>query len=194
MSIWSTGLLASVEHLKTINITRSIIVSWSAPLNLCDIRYTVLIYNVTHKDNHTAIPCTDCHNLTQTHYIFSPDYPSPCHQYTFTVIPFNGAGQGESSQNVTGHTIVDSEFIMYIPFYNFCHRSRQELEGKWAWFLKAKQFLYSNTHVCQLIDNKQVLSHDSYTQLLGLVLLLSLHACDNYFNTGLQANFICLSK
>ena len=82
----------------------SINVSWSAPFSLDvtdvdpDIWYSVLIYNVTDEENSTAVPCTDCHNLTQTHYIFSPDYPSPCHKYTFTVIPYNGAGQGESSQ------------------------------------------------------------------------------------------------
>ena len=82
----------------------SINVSWSAPFSLDvtgvdpDIWYSVLIYNVTDEENSTVVPCTDCHNLTQTHYIFSPDYPSPCHKYTFTVIPYNGAGQGESSQ------------------------------------------------------------------------------------------------
>ena len=31
----------------------------------------------------------------------TPDSPSPCHQYIFTVIPVNGAGQGETSQNIT---------------------------------------------------------------------------------------------
>ena len=81
--------------------------SWTAPFSLDvtgvdpDIWYSVLIYNVTDEENPTAIPCTDCHSLTQTHYIFSPHYPSPCHKYTFTVIPYNGAGQGEISQNLT---------------------------------------------------------------------------------------------
>ena len=89
--------------------------SWTAPFSLDvtgvdpDIWYSVLIYNVTDEGNPTAISCTDCHNLTQTHYIFSPDYSCPCHNFTFTVIPYNGAGQGEISQNVTGR-----EFFTHI--------------------------------------------------------------------------------
>ena len=119
MILFLTGLLSSVVNLETASSTSSITVSWSAPFSLDvtgvdpDIWYSVLIYNVTDEENPTAVPCTDCHNLTETHYIFSPDYPSPCHKYTFTVIPYNGAGQGESSQNVTGYTI-DSEFGVYM--------------------------------------------------------------------------------
>ena len=106
-----TGLLSSVVNLETASSTSSITVSWSAPFSLDvtgvdpDIWYSVLIYNVTDEENPTAVPCTDCHNLIQTHYIFSPDYPSPCHKYTFTVIPYNGAGQGES--------VTKREFIMH---------------------------------------------------------------------------------
>ena len=105
-----SGLLASVERLTaSINNISFIIISWSAPFSLDvtavdpDIWYSVLIYNVT--DNPTAIPCTDCTDITETHYTFTPDYPSPCHKYNFTVIPLNGAGQGHSSGNVT-----DSEY------------------------------------------------------------------------------------
>ena len=81
--------------------------SWTAPFSLDvtgvdpDIWYSVLIYNVTDENNPTAIPCTDCINITETHYTFTPDYLSPCHVYNFSVIPVNGAGQGESSPNVT---------------------------------------------------------------------------------------------
>ena len=97
------GLLPSVGDLTF--KSGSIILSWSAPFSLDvtgvdpDIWYSVLIYNVT--DNLTAIPCTDCTDITETHYTFTPDYPSPCHKYIFTVIPLNGAGQGHSSGNVT---------------------------------------------------------------------------------------------
>ena len=93
------GLLASVEIGDlTFKNGSIIIISWSAPFSLDvtgvdpDIWYSVLIYNVT--DNPTAIPCTDCINITETNYTFTPDYPSPCHKYIFTVIPLNGAGQG----------------------------------------------------------------------------------------------------
>ena len=61
------------------------------------------MYNVTDENNPTAILCTDCINITETHYTFTPDYLSPCHVYNFSVIPVNGAGQGESSGNATGY-------------------------------------------------------------------------------------------
>ncbi|CAI8033368.1 hypothetical protein GBAR_LOCUS18821, partial [Geodia barretti] len=69
-----------------------------------DIWYSVLIYNVTDENNPTAILCTDCINITETHYTFTPDYLSPCHVYNFSVIPLNGAGQGERSPNITDET------------------------------------------------------------------------------------------
>ena len=98
-------MLASVGDLTANSDISSIIISWSAPFSLDvtgdgpDIWYTVLIYDVT--DNPTAIPCTDCTDITETHYTFTPDYLSPCHKYIFTVIPLNGAGQGHSSGNAT---------------------------------------------------------------------------------------------
>jgi hypothetical protein len=70
-----------------------------------DIWYSVMVYNVTDENSPTAILCTDCINITETHYTFTPDYLSPCHAYHFTVIPFNGAGKGESSHNITGYTL-----------------------------------------------------------------------------------------
>ena len=85
----------------------SVIISWTPPFSLDvtdvdpDIWYSVLVYNVTDENNPTAFPCTGCINITETHYTFTPDYLSPGHIYLITVIPFNGAGQGESSPNVT---------------------------------------------------------------------------------------------
>ena len=85
-------------------------VSWRAPWSLDvtgvdpDIWYSVLIQNVTDENNPTPISCTDCTNITETVYTFTPDHLSPCHVYNFSVTPFNGAGQGESSDNVAGYT------------------------------------------------------------------------------------------
>ena len=86
----------------------SISLTWSAPFSLDvvgvepDIWYSVLITNVTDEDSPTAVSCTGCLNLTQPHYTFSPEQPSPCHNYNFTIIPLNGAGEGSRSQAVCG--------------------------------------------------------------------------------------------
>ena len=106
-----TGPVSEVGDLKLAESSTSITISWSPPFTLDvtgvdpDIWYSVLIYNVTDENNPTAILCTHCTNITETHYTFNPDYPSPCHAYNFTVIPFNGAGKGNSSLNVTGYTL-----------------------------------------------------------------------------------------
>ena len=103
------GPLQKVDNLHDFSVASSVTISWTAPFSLDvtgvdpDIWYSVLIYNVTDENNPTAILCTDCINITETHYIFTPDYLSPCHVYLFSVIPVNGAGQGESSPNVTGY-------------------------------------------------------------------------------------------
>ena len=103
----NSGLLSAVSDLRASSNASSVTISWTAPFSLNmtdddpDIWYSVLIYNVTDENNPTAILCTDCINITETHYTFTPDYLSPCHVYNFSVIPVNGAGQGESSVNVT---------------------------------------------------------------------------------------------
>ncbi|CAI8007697.1 hypothetical protein GBAR_LOCUS5342 [Geodia barretti] len=101
------GLLSAPLNLRETSNASSVTISWSAPFSLdvtgvdSDIWYSVLIYNVTDENNPTAILCTDCINITETHYTFSPDYLSPRHVYNFSVIPLNGAGQGESSPSIT---------------------------------------------------------------------------------------------
>ena len=116
------GPLTSVLNLETDGGRSSINVSWGAPFTLDvtdedpDIWYSVLIYNVTDEENPTTVPCTDCHNLTQIHYVFIPDFSSPCHKYTFAVIPHNGVGEGETSKNVTGYSI-NSELEFLCIYY-----------------------------------------------------------------------------
>ena len=83
-----TGLLAPVGDLS---ITACFHLSRSPPFSLDvtgvdpDIWYSVLISNVTDEDNPTVVSCTDCHNLIQPHYTFTPANSSPCHKYSFTV-------------------------------------------------------------------------------------------------------------
>ena len=99
-----SGLPSSVTNLRAnISSGSSVNISWTAPWSLDvtgvdhDIWYSVLIQNVTDEDRPTDIPCTDCTNITETHYTFTPDHLSPCHVYNFTIIPANGAGLGERS-------------------------------------------------------------------------------------------------
>ena len=105
------GLLSAVGDLRASSNASSVTISWTAPFSLDvtgvdpDIWYSVLISNVTDENNPTAIHCTDCINITETHYTFTPDYLSPCHVYNFSVIPVNGAGQGESSPHVSGYVL-----------------------------------------------------------------------------------------
>ena len=103
MCLVPSGLPASVRTL-TFNLTySSITISWEAPWSLDvtgvdhDIWYSVLIQNVTDENNPTPISCTDCTNITETVYTFTPDHLSPCHKYLFSVVPINGAGQGAAS-------------------------------------------------------------------------------------------------
>ncbi|CAI8051932.1 hypothetical protein GBAR_LOCUS28410, partial [Geodia barretti] len=109
--------LTAVGGLRVTSNASSVTISWSAPFSLDvtgvdpDIWYSVLIYNVTDENNPTAILCTDCINITETHYTFTPDYLSPCHVYNFSVIPLNGAGQGESSGNVTWEVSLPREKV-----------------------------------------------------------------------------------
>ncbi|CAI8051925.1 hypothetical protein GBAR_LOCUS28408 [Geodia barretti] len=114
------GPLSAVTVLSSISNASSVTISWSAPFSLDvtgvdpDIWYSVLIYNVTDENNPTAILCTDCINITETHYTFTPDYLSPCHVYNFSVIPLNGAGQGENTyltSSLHEYTLSDHRYL-----------------------------------------------------------------------------------
>ena len=103
------GTLDSVVNLTIESDSNSVRLHWEAPWSLNvtgvepDIWYTVLIHNVTNEgENPPLISCDDCHNLTESHYTFTPHNPSPCHKYNFTVLPQNGAGDGENQGAISG--------------------------------------------------------------------------------------------
>ncbi|CAI8019347.1 hypothetical protein GBAR_LOCUS11635 [Geodia barretti] len=115
------GRLQAIRGLSATKNTTSLTISWTAPFSLDvtgsdpDIWYSVLIYNVTDENNPTAILCTDCINITETHYTFSPDYTSPCHVYNLSVIPLNGAGQGEGTDltsSLYDYPIFDHRYLI----------------------------------------------------------------------------------
>ena len=91
-----SGVLDQVSDVSINNSCDSITISWSAPFSLDvsgmdpDIWYTLLISNVTDEDHPTAVLCTDCHNLTQTHYTFN--FTNDTFNFDFTIIAKNGAG------------------------------------------------------------------------------------------------------
>ena len=99
------GHLSPVGDLNISENATSFNISWTPPFSLDvtdeglgpDMWYSVIIYNVTDETNTVEIPCTDCDDITQTYYIFTPDYFISCHKYQFSIIPINGAGQGETS-------------------------------------------------------------------------------------------------
>jgi hypothetical protein len=117
------GRLQAIQGLSTTKNTTSLTLSWTAPFSLDvtgsdpDIWYSVLIYNVTDENNPTAILFTDCINITETHCIFSPDYTSPCHVYNLSVIPLNGAGQGEGTELTSSlyydYPIFDHRYLIH---------------------------------------------------------------------------------
>ena len=106
------GVLSAVRDLRATRDGISVIISWSPPFSLIpDVWYSVFIYNVTDENNPTAILCTDCTNITETHYTFTPDYLSPCHVYNLSVVPLNGAGHGDIATFVVGN-ILNCDFGM----------------------------------------------------------------------------------
>ena len=119
--------MAAVANVNAAKYGTSVSIFWIAPFSLDvtdvdpDIWYSVLIHNVTDSDRPTAINCTDCTNITETCYTFSPDHLSLSHKYNFTVIPFNGAGQGESYSHIEHFTEDESLRSLRLPmkFPNF---------------------------------------------------------------------------
>ena len=104
-----------------INISKeAITLTWTAPYAVDntalndDIWYTILICKML---NSSSVQCRNL-NTTETHYIFRSDFLSPCQNYTFRVIPYNGSEQGESSQNVTGSLTCNSGTCIHV--YSTC--------------------------------------------------------------------------
>ena len=131
-----SGPLSNVVDLKATINASSVSVLWSAPFSLDvtgvdpDTWYSVLIYNVTYKNNPTAILCTDCINITETHYTFTPDYLSPCHVFNYSVIPMNGAGLGESNTVTVGGGIWNYNMIIgFCCLFPGIKLSREEISA-----------------------------------------------------------------
>ncbi|CAI8028058.1 hypothetical protein GBAR_LOCUS15991 [Geodia barretti] len=153
-SLTIQGPLSAVAGLSIISNAGSVTISWSAPFSLDvtgvdpDIWYSVLIYNVTDENNPTAILCTDCINITQTHYTFTPDYLSPCHVYNFSVIPLNGAGQGEDSyltSSLHEYTLSDHR---YLSDHEANITVFKKPRNVFQLMLTAQLFMINNTVLC----------------------------------------------
>lgn len=104
------GPLSAVSGFIATSNAKTVTISWTAPFSLDltdidpDVQYILNCYDVT-EETVRLIPCEDCHNINTTQYKFTPNHTSPCHKYFFSVIPRNGAGEGESSINITGYTL-----------------------------------------------------------------------------------------
>ena len=101
----------------------SILLFWNPPFSLDvsemdpDIWYTVLISNVTDEYNLVNIICVNCHNITQQHYNFTTANPSPCHKYSFEVVPLNGVGEGRRSESKIGYFITGDILLKNAYYY-----------------------------------------------------------------------------
>ena len=103
--LYFIGTLAAVPTLVATPLAGSILFNWAAPfsLNLTntepDITYCVNVYNSTGE--RTELVAGEC-ALTETQYSFTEDVTSPCDTFTAVVTPVNRAGNGTTSQPVTG--------------------------------------------------------------------------------------------
>ena len=125
---FNLGELSSVRDLSIFKNATSFNISWTPPFSLDvtheglgpNMWYSVLIYNVTDETNPVEIYCTDCDNITQTYYIFTPDYFISCHTYQFSIIPINGAGQGETNSITFLNGMLSHMIFCYInKVYSF---------------------------------------------------------------------------
>ena len=105
----AAGSLGTVRDLTVQNDTNSISLSWRPPFSLNvtdtdpDVWYTVLVYNVTDKNNPLAIPYPSCQDIADTNCTFTAEgLISPFHEFSFAVVSKNGVGNGKMSRNVTG--------------------------------------------------------------------------------------------
>ena len=100
-----SGPVSKVVDLRVRSNASSVIVSWTPPFSLDvtdvhpDVWYSVLIYNMTDENSTTVNLCTDC---IETNYTFTHEYFSHSHVYNISVVPLNGAGEGQSSTITIG--------------------------------------------------------------------------------------------
>ena len=123
------GLLSiSNESLSLRSDKESVYLQWKPPFSLNvtgvepDISYTLFIYNVT-GENPVLL---ESHNLTESHYIFTPLIFSPCQdlKYDITVVPLNGAGEGTAVSKVGSlgrFSCVVASFLVHLHTCTYVH-------------------------------------------------------------------------
>ena len=99
-----------VVHMATTNVVRSEFILGVCAISTGNGTYVVHVCNIVDDNRVPVFQCTcvpdmvSCSRVTPLP-MFSPDYIGFCHGYHFSVVPVNGAGEGERSQNVTGYLI-----------------------------------------------------------------------------------------
>lgn len=96
--ILTAGTLSHVVNVRVQKDDERVTIFWAAPFSLdvshveYDIWYWVHVYDKTQQ---RKLNCTNCVDIYDTNYIFTPEQEDQCHEYTFTIVPLNGAGEGE---------------------------------------------------------------------------------------------------
>jgi hypothetical protein len=111
-TLYIIGTLPSVVNLTVSASSVAFSVLWEAPSMAVnqDIVYSVDIYNLTDEGT-ILIDDPECTNITMPNCTFTPDYLSPCHELIFVIVPFNGAGQGESKNISSKSSVKGSDMV-----------------------------------------------------------------------------------
>jgi hypothetical protein len=95
-TMYVQGTLSAVVNARVRITEKSIIVFWVAPFSLnishrdLDMWYSVFLKDKTEQ---RQISCSNCTNIPETNFTLND--LDQCHEYTVTIVPVNGAGEGE---------------------------------------------------------------------------------------------------